>query len=55
MSAPELQAEEAARAGIYGLIARLFYAAPDEGVLGEMLHSGAFEGSGQVAPRRPIR
>ena len=42
---PELQPEDAARAGIYGLIARLYYAAPDEGVLAQLLHSQAFEGS----------
>ena len=47
MSEPELQPEDAARAGIYGLIARLFYAAPDEGVLGGLLNSSAFEGSEQ--------
>ena len=46
-SEPELQPEDAARAGIYGLVARLFYAAPDEGVLGGLLHSSAFEGSEQ--------
>jgi TorA maturation chaperone TorD len=45
VSGPELQPEDAARADIYGLIARLFYAAPDEGVLGQLLHSRAFEGS----------
>lgn len=45
MSAPELQPEDAARAGIYGLIARLFYAPPDEGVLAQLLHAKAFEGS----------
>jgi len=44
---PELQPEDAARAGIYGLIARLFYAPPDEDVLGQLLHSNAFEGSQQ--------
>lgn len=44
-SEPELQPEDAARAAIYGLIARLFYAAPDEGVLGQLLHSNAFEGT----------
>jgi TorA maturation chaperone TorD len=44
-SDPELQPEDAARAGIYGLIARFFYAAPDEGVLGQLLHSNAFEGN----------
>ena len=37
--------EDEARAAIYGLIARLFYAAPDSGVLGQVLHSNAFEGS----------
>ncbi len=45
MTETELQPEDAARAGIYGLIARLFYAAPDEDVLAQLLHSGAFEGS----------
>ena len=40
-----LQPEDAARAGIYGLIARLFYAAPDEDVLGQLLNSSAFEES----------
>ena len=44
MSEPELQPEDAARAGIYGLIARLFYAAPDAGVLAQLLHAKAFEG-----------
>ena len=44
---PGLQPEDAARAEVYGLIARLFYAAPDEGVLGGLLHSNAFEGSEQ--------
>jgi TorA maturation chaperone TorD len=43
----ELQPEDEARAGVYGLIARLFYASPDEGVLGQLLHSKAFEGSQQ--------
>jgi TorA maturation chaperone TorD len=42
-----LQPEDAARAEVYGLIARLFYAAPDEGVLRGLLHSNAFEGSEQ--------
>ena len=37
--------EELARANFYGLIARLFYAPPDEGVLGQILHSNAFDGS----------
>ena len=42
-----LAPEDEARAGIYGLIARLFYAPPDEGVLAQLLHSTAFEGSGE--------
>jgi len=43
----ELAPEDEARAALYGLIARLFYASPDEGVLGQLLHSNAFEGSQQ--------
>ena len=45
MSERELQPEDAARAGIYGLIARLFYAAPDADVLAQLVHANAFEGS----------
>ncbi len=47
MSAPDetLAPEDAARAAYYGLIARLFYAAPDAGVLAQMLHANGFEGS----------
>jgi len=37
--------EDESRAGFYGLIARLFYAAPDEAVLAQILHANAFEGS----------
>jgi TorA maturation chaperone TorD len=44
-AAPELQPEDEARAAFYGLIARMFYAAPDEGVLAQLLHSNAFDGS----------
>ena len=40
-----LEAEEEARAAIYGLIARLFYAPPDQAVLGQILHANLFEGS----------
>lgn len=40
-----LAPEDAARAAYYGLIARLFYAPPDAGVLAQMLHANAFEGS----------
>lgn len=49
VSEPELQPEDEARAGIYGLVARLFYAPPDAGTLGYILHSNAFEGSGNLA------
>lgn len=49
MSEPELQPEDEARAGIYGLIARLFYAPPDAGTLGYILNSDAFEGDGKLA------
>ena len=48
-TAPVLQPEDEARAGLYGLIARLFYAGPDEGVLAQLLHSNAFEGSQEPA------
>ena len=44
-SEESLAPEDQARAAMYGLIARLFYAAPDEGVLAQMLHAKAFEGS----------
>jgi TorA maturation chaperone TorD len=44
-AAAGLQPEDEARAAYYGLISRLFYAAPDEGVLAQMLHANAFEGS----------
>jgi TorA maturation chaperone TorD len=35
--------EDEARAGLYGLIARLFYAPPDEQLLGYLLNARAFE------------
>jgi TorA maturation chaperone TorD len=44
-----LAPEDEARAAVYGLIARLFYAPPDPAVLGQVLHAAAFEGS-----REPI-
>ena len=44
-AAAGLDPEDEARAAMYGLIARLFYAAPDEAVLAQMLHANAFEGS----------
>ena len=42
---PALEPEDEARAAIYGLTARLFYAAPDQVVLGYILNSTAFESS----------
>ncbi|MBI1943897.1 MAG: molecular chaperone TorD family protein [Betaproteobacteria bacterium] len=49
-AAPELLPEDEARAAIYGLVARLFYAAPDAGVIGQILHANAFEaGSERLA------
>lgn len=44
-AAPQLQPEDEARAGFYGLIARLFYAPPDEGVLAQIVHANAFTDS----------
>ena len=49
MTESALQPEDEARAGIYGLLARLFYAPPDAGTLGFILNSNAFEGSGNLA------
>jgi TorA maturation chaperone TorD len=46
---PATDPEDEARAGIYGLIARLFYAPPDAGTLGYILHADAFEGDSGVA------
>lgn len=40
-----LAQEDEARAALYGLIARLFYAAPDEALIAQMLNANAFEGS----------
>jgi TorA maturation chaperone TorD len=40
--------EEAARANLYGLIARLFYAAPDAQLIAELLNSPAIEGEGEL-------
>jgi len=39
-----LEPEDEARAAMYGLIARLFYAAPDESVLAQMLDAKALDG-----------
>jgi len=46
-----LEPEDEARAAIYGLIARLFYAAPDQGVLGHILHAKVFEGGNDALAR----
>jgi TorA maturation chaperone TorD len=40
--------EEAARANLYGLIARLFYAAPDAHLISELLNSPGIEGEGEL-------
>lgn len=40
--------EEAARANLYGLVARLFYAAPDAQLISELLDSPAIEGEGEL-------
>lgn len=37
--------EDEARAAIYGLIARLYYCAPDEAMQGQLINSRAFEGT----------
>jgi TorA maturation chaperone TorD len=44
-----IAAEEAARANIYGLIARLFYAAPDGNLISELLSAPPIEGEGEMA------
>src|SRR4051812_28701046 len=41
--------EELARANFYGLIARLFYAAPDEQLIAELLDAAPVEGDAQFA------
>lgn len=43
MSEAELFPEDQARADLYGLIARLFYAPPDGQLLSELLHARAFD------------
>jgi TorA maturation chaperone TorD len=40
-----LAPEDEARAALYGLIARLFYAPPDQALLGQILNARLFEGS----------
>jgi len=41
--------EEQARADFYGLIARLFYAAPDEQLISELVRAPQLEGEGALA------
>ena len=51
-AAAPLAPEDEARAALYGLIARLFYAPPDQGVLGQILNWDAFAGAeGALAQR----
>lgn len=40
--------EEAARANLYGLIARLFYAAPDANLIAELMRAPPIEGEGTL-------
>lgn len=49
MTQPGIEPEDEARAAAYGLIARLFYAAPDEAFLGQILHANLFEGDSAAA------
>jgi len=46
---PAIEPEDEARAAIYGLVARLFFAPPDAGTLAYVLHANAFEGDSKVA------
>ncbi len=41
-AAPALDEEDQARAGFYGLVARLYHRAPDDQVLAEILHADPF-------------
>ena len=41
---PAIDPEDEARAAFYGLIAQLFYAPPNQGVLAQVLNAGVFEG-----------
>jgi TorA maturation chaperone TorD len=47
----DLPPEDMARAAFYGLIARLFYAPPDQQLLAQLLHMGAFDESGEIDAR----
>lgn len=48
-TAGALAPEDEARAALYGLIARLFYAAPDKAVLAQIVDARAVEGEGDLA------
>jgi TorA maturation chaperone TorD len=56
MTEPEqaaaLEPEDEARAALYGLIAQLFYASPDQGVIAQILNAGIFEGGDAGLPLR---
>ena len=43
-----IDAEEAARANLYGLLARLFQAAPDDQLIAEMVRAGEIEADGEA-------
>jgi len=47
--APPLVAEDQARANVYGLLARLFYAAPDSPLLGQLLNATRGNGGDEQA------
>ena len=47
-----LDPEDQARAALYGLIAQLFYAPPDQNVLAQILNARAFEGDEGALARR---
>jgi len=44
-----IAAEDAARANFYGVIARLFYAAPDPQLISQFLHAAPIEGDTELA------
>lgn len=44
-----LAPEEASRANLYGLISRLFYAAPDAALIAELIAAPPIEGDGELA------
>ena len=44
-----LAPEETSRANLYGLIARLFYAAPDAALIAELIAAPPIEGDGELA------